>query len=107
MVRRFGLFAVLFTLASLLLVAGAQAAAPKPIACGGAMPFQCPTGQFCQFPTGACTGLHGHPGTCTKKPVICPKIFLPVCGCNGKTYGNDCERRAAGVSLRHPGKCRY
>jgi len=106
MLRRFGLLSVLVAFASLMLVVGAQAAA-KPQACGGNLPFQCPNGQFCQFPTGACTGLHGQPGTCTRKPIICPKIFLPVCGCNGKTYANDCQRQHAGVSLRHKGRCTY
>ena len=104
--RRFGWLTVLFAFASLLLVVGAQAA-PKAqsISCGGVLPFQCPNGQFCQYMPGHCTAGF-FPGTCTKKPVICPLIFLPVCGCNGKTYGNDCQRRAAGVSLRHTGRCR-
>jgi Kazal-type serine protease inhibitor-like protein len=105
MFRRFGCLAVLLAFASLLFVAGAQAA-PKPQSCGGILSFTCPTGQFCNFAPGHCTGF-GQPGTCTKKPVVCPRIFLPVCGCDGKTYANDCKRRAAGVSLRHTGKCKY
>ena len=31
--------------------------------------------------------------------------FPPRCGCDGKTYGNDCARQAAGVSKRSDGKC--
>jgi hypothetical protein len=44
-------------------------------------------------------------GTCVRAPDVCAQIFLPVCGCNGKTYGNDCQRRAAKVSKAHDGAC--
>ena len=104
MFGRSALLTVLLAFASLLLIASAQAA-PKPQSCGGILPFQCPNGQFCQFAPGHCTGF-GQPGTCTRKPVICTKIFRPVCGCDGKTYPNDCVRQSNGVSKRHDGRCR-
>jgi Kazal-type serine protease inhibitor domain len=103
MLRKFALLTVLLAFGSLLFVAGAQAAA-KPQSCGGILPFQCANGKFCQFPTGHCAGF-GQPGTCTTKPRICSFIVRPVCGCNGKTYSNDCRRQQAGVSLKHTGKC--
>ncbi|MDP3697096.1 MAG: hypothetical protein Q8R55_03620, partial [Candidatus Taylorbacteria bacterium] len=29
----------------------------------------------------------------------------PVCGVNGKTYGNECSARVAGVAVREKGEC--
>ncbi len=37
---------------------------------------------------------------------LCPLIWAPVCGCNGVTYGNDCEAiNYGGVTSWTPGEC--
>lgn len=28
---------------------------------------------------------------------VCTMIYQPVCGCNGKTYGNACEAEGYGI----------
>jgi len=35
----------------------------------------------------------------------CPYIWKPVCGCDKKTYSNDCEAMKAGVTKWSPGAC--
>ena len=72
--------------------------------CGGIAGVPCPKGEFCLFPPGTCSWADMQ-GTCVKPPQACPDIWDPVCGCDGKTYGNDCEMKAAGMSLNHEGAC--
>ena len=37
--------------------------------------------------------------------VLCIAIYLPVCGCNGKTYGNACEAKVRGIENYTEGAC--
>jgi hypothetical protein len=62
----------------------------------------CSLNEFCLFPESKCAGS----GVCTLKPEICLLIYFPVCGCDMKTYGSQCEAYANGVSIAHTGECR-
>jgi len=70
-------------------------------ACGGGN--GCGRGEFCQYAPGQCSGGQG---VCTTTPQNCTRDYRPVCGCNNKTYGNDCTRMSARVSKLHDGACR-
>jgi hypothetical protein len=73
--------------------------------CGGIAVIPCDAGLFCQMRPGRC-GIADDSGKCAKVPEVCTKNIKYVCGCDGKTYGNDCERRMAKVSKKHNGKCK-
>jgi Kazal-type serine protease inhibitor domain len=81
------------------------AAANLDEACGGAGKITCNSALFCRTPAGQCTAADVA-GTCEKAPGFCMRVSRPVCGCNGKTYLNECEARHAKVAVDYTGRCK-
>jgi hypothetical protein len=77
---------------------------PVPQLCGGIAGIACPSGQFCEYPAAMCNAAD-LAGVCLPLPGACVQSFAPVCGCDGKTYANDCERQVARVAKDHDGAC--
>jgi hypothetical protein len=73
--------------------------------CGGFAGFACGKGLFCEYPSNKCSTAD-LAGVCHKSPEVCPASYVPVCACDGKTYGNDCALQVAGATKAHDGVCK-
>lgn len=74
--------------------------------CGTIAGLSCSAGQFCDLDS-RCGTIADAAGVCrpTGSAVGCIAAEIPVCGCDGKTYSNDCERMRVGMLKAHDGAC--
>jgi hypothetical protein len=109
MVRKLGIAAC--AAITVMVFAGTQThAAKQGEKCGGLGGIQCDRGLWCDPAPGQC-GVQDAEGVCIKIPRFCPlakkgtRVVLPVCGCNKRTYSNDCDRQRQKVPKNHDGAC--
>jgi len=79
-------------------------ASRPPVFCAGFGGIECKKSEWCDFDVGC--GFDDGSGVCELRPEACPDIFDPVCGCDFRTYGNECEANAEGQDVLHRGECK-
>lgn len=87
--------------------------APAPIAavgesCGGFTRGPAPVcaeGLYCDYTLEDVCGWADASGVCEERPASCTEEYMPVCGCDDRTYANACLAAMAGAAVYTKGPC--
>ena len=74
--------------------------------CGGVVGIECAKDEWCRYPSGHACGTGDFMGKCEKRPTACIQVYIPVCGCDNKSYSNECVAHSAGVDVAFLGECK-
>jgi hypothetical protein len=90
----------------MLLALSAWPAAAGGGMCGGFVGAECAANEWCSYSPDNVCGIADGTGICKPRPEVCIRIYMPVCGCDAKTYSNACVAHSNGVSVAYVGTCR-